>query len=53
MELEHFAADLDWEDDIEASLADDDFDAEIEFETEFTIGRDTMIALGFRPSAAY
>jgi hypothetical protein len=32
MELEQFAADLDWEDDIEASLADDDFDSEIEIE---------------------
>jgi len=38
---------------MEASLADGDFDADIEFKTEFTIDRDTMIALGFRPSAAY
>ena len=53
MELEQFAVDLDWEDDIDASLIDDDFDAEMEFETEFTLGRDTMIALGFRPGAAY
>lgn len=53
MELEQFAVDLDWEDDIDASQIDDDFDAEIEFETEFTLGRDAMIALGFRPGAAY
>jgi len=53
MELEQFAADLDWEDDIEVSQMDDDFDAEVEFETEFTLGRDTLIAFGFRPEAAY
>lgn len=53
MELEQFAVDLDWEDDIDASQLDDDFDAEIEFETEYTLGRDTLISLGFRPGVAF
>ncbi len=36
MELEQPAIDLDWDDDIDESLLDDDFDAVAEFETEFT-----------------
>lgn len=39
MELEQLAVDLDWEDDIEEFLIDDDFDAEAEFERELTLGR--------------
>ena len=53
MELEQFPADFDWEDDAEATQLDDDFDAEIEFETEYTLGRDTLISLGFRRGMAF
>ena len=53
MELEQLAVDLDWEDDIEECLLDDDFDADAEFEMEFTLGRDKLVALGFSPSLAY
>lgn len=53
MEMEELAVDYDWDDDVEESLIDDDFDAEVEFETEFTLGRGTLIALGFRPEAVY
>lgn len=53
MELEQLAVDLDWEDDIEECLLDDDFDADAEFEMEFTLCRDKLVALGFNPGVAY
>jgi|688.fasta_scaffold360720_2 hypothetical protein len=53
MELEQLAVDLDWDDDLDATLLDDDFDAEAEFEMEFTLGRDKLVALGFSPNVAY
>jgi hypothetical protein len=53
MELEQLAVDLDWDDDLDAALLDDDFDAEAEFELEFTLGRDKLAALGISPNFAY
>ncbi|MEN9784312.1 MAG: hypothetical protein RJA24_1655, partial [Pseudomonadota bacterium] len=53
MELEQLAVDLDWDDDLDESLLDDDFDADAEFEMEFTLGRDKLVALGFSPNVAY
>lgn len=52
MELEQPAVDLDWDDDIDESLLDDDFDADAEFETECTSGRDPSERAGFHPGMA-
>lgn len=46
MELDGMTLDLDWEDDLDEALLDDDFDADAEFEAEATLGRDALRALG-------
>lgn len=46
MELDGMTLDLDWDDDLEEALLDDDFDADAEFEAETTLGRDALRALG-------
>jgi|GEM_PF-1741283 len=50
MELENFDAgfDLDWDDDVEQALADDDYDAETEFEAESMLGQAARMALNLR-----
>lgn len=53
MELDAMTLDLDWDDDLDEALLDDDFDADAEFEAEAILGREALRSLGLvdRPLA--
>jgi hypothetical protein len=53
MEMEQWAMDLDWDDDLDESLLDDDFDACAEIEAEYPLGREKLAALGLGRAAAF
>jgi hypothetical protein len=53
MELEQLAMDLDWDDDLDEALLDDDFDVCAEIESEYPLGRDRLAALGLGRAAAF
>lgn len=46
MEMDYSNEPLDWDDDFEESILDDEFDAVAEFEVETSLGRGALQALG-------